>query len=133
MDNSPLYPFGYGLSYTKFSYSNLKLSSGTLNFNNKIKVSVDVTNTGNYDGEEVVQLYIKDEVGSVTRPVKELKGFNKVLLKKGEKKTIEFEISADDLKFYDINMQFVAEPGDFEVTVGGDSASGLSTKFVLVK
>jgi beta-glucosidase len=133
VDNSPLYPFGYGLSYTKFSYSNLKLSSGTLNFNNKIKVSVDVTNTGNYDGEEVVQLYIKDEVGSVTRPVKELKGFNKVLLKKGEKKTIEFEISADDLKFYDINMQFVAEPGDFEVTVGGDSASGLSTKFVLVR
>jgi beta-glucosidase len=133
VDNSPLYPFGYGLSYTKFSYSNLKLSSGTLNFNNKIKVSVDVTNTGNYDGEEVVQLYIKDEVGSVTRPVKELKGFNKVLLKKGEKKTIEFEISADDLKFYDINMQFVTEPGDFEVTVGGDSASGLSTKFVLVR
>ena len=133
VDNSPLYPFGYGLSYTKFSYSNLRLFSGTLNSSNKIKISVDVTNTGNYDGEEVVQLYVKDEVGSVTRPVKELKGFNKILLKKGEKKTVDFEISANDLKFYDINMQFVAEPGDFEVTVGWDCASGLSAKFVLVK
>lgn len=133
VDNSPLYPFGYGLSYTKFSYTNLKISSSTLNFNDKIKVSTDVTNTGNYDGEEVLQLYIKDEVGSVTRPVKELKGFNKIILKKGEKKTVEFEISANDLRFYDINMQFVAEPGDFEVTIGGDSASGLSGKFVLVK
>lgn len=133
VDNSPLYPFGYGLSYTKFAYSNLRLSSGTINGTGKLKVSIDVANTGNFDGEEVVQLYVKDVVGSVTRPVKELKGFNKILLKKGEKKTVEFDITADDLRFYNIDMKFVAEPGDFEVTVGGDSASGLTGKFVLVK
>jgi beta-glucosidase len=131
-DNSPLYPFGYGLSYTKFEYSNLRLSSKTLNANGKLKVSVDVANTGNYDGEEVVQLYVKDAVGSVTRPVKELKGFKKLLLKKGTKQTVEFEISPDDLRFYNIDMQFVAEPGDFEVFVGGSSATGLNDKFVLV-
>lgn len=131
-DNSPLYPFGYGLSYTKFEYSNLKLSSKTLNSNGKLKISVDVANTGNYDGEEVVQLYIKDVVGSVTRPVKELKGFKKLLIKKGTKQTVEFEISPDELKFYNIDMQFVAEPGDFEVFVGGSSATGLNDKFVLV-
>lgn len=131
-DNSPLYPFGYGLSYTKFEYSNLKLSSNTLSASGKLKVTVDVANTGNYDGEEVVQLYIKDAVGSVTRPVKELKGFKKLLLKKGTKQTVEFEISSADLKFYNINMQFVAEPGDFEVFVGGSSAATLNDKFVLV-
>lgn len=131
-DNSPLYPFGYGLSYTKFEYSNLKLSSKTLNANGKLKIAIDVANTGNYDGEEVVQLYIKDVVGSVTRPVKELKGFKKLLLKKGTKQTVEFEISPDDLRFYNIDMQFVAEPGDFEVFVGGSSATGLNDKFVLV-
>lgn len=131
-DNSPLYPFGYGLSYTKFEYSNLKLSSKSLNADGKLKVTVDVANTGNYDGEEVVQLYIKDVVGSVTRPVKELKGFKKILLKKGVKQAVEFEISPQDLKFYNIDMQFVAEPGDFEVFVGGSSATGLNDKFVLV-
>ncbi|MBE99297.1 beta-glucosidase BglX [Flavobacterium coralii] len=133
VDNSPLFPFGYGLSYTTFSYSNLKLSSKTMSMNGNIKVSVDVANTGNYDAAEVVQLYIQDKVGSVTRPVKELKGFEKIMLKKGEKKTIEFTITPEDLKFYDIDMQFTAEPGDFEVTVGGNSASGLQDKFVLVK
>ncbi|TRW27359.1 beta-glucosidase BglX [Flavobacterium zepuense] len=132
-DNSPLYPFGYGLSYTTFAYSNPKLSANTLTASGSIKVSVDVANTGNYDGEEVVQLYIQDKVGSVTRPVRELKGFNKVPLKKGEKKTVEFTITANDLKFYDINMQFVAEPGDFNVFVGGSSAAELTDKFVLVK
>ncbi|WP_297332608.1 beta-glucosidase BglX [Flavobacterium sp.] len=133
VDNSPLFPFGYGLSYTTFSYSNLKLSSKTMSMNGSIKVSVDVANTGNYDAAEVVQLYIQDKVGSVTRPVKELKGFEKIMLKKGEKKTIEFSITPEDLKFYNIDMQFTAEPGDFEVTVGGNSASGLQDKFVLVK
>ncbi|MES2486652.1 MAG: beta-glucosidase BglX [Bacteroidota bacterium] len=132
-DNSPLYPFGYGLSYTSFAYSNLKLSSKSMAANVTIKVMVDVTNTGNYDGEEVVQLYVQDKVGSVTRPVRELKGFKKILLKKGEKQTVEFELSADDLRFYDINMQFVAEPGDFGVFVGGSSATELSDAFVLVK
>jgi len=133
VDNSPLYPFGYGLSYTTFAYSNLKVSTRSLTLNTKMTVSVDVANTGNYDGEEVVQLYVKDVVGSVTRPVKELKGFNKIMLKKGEKKTVIFELSAEDLKFYNIDMQFVAEPGDFEIEVGGSSENGLKDKFVLVK
>jgi len=133
VDNSPLYEFGYGLSYTKFSYSNFKVSSNQINFSQKLKATVEVANTGNYDGEEVVQLYIHDKVGSVTRPVKELKGFQKIFLKKGEKKTVEFEISAEDLKFYGIDMQFAAEPGDFEVFVGGTSATTMKLEFELVK
>lgn len=132
VDNSALYPFGYGLSYTTFGYSNLRLSSPTMNNGGSLKVSVDVSNTGNVDGEEVVQMYIQDVTGSVTRPVKELKGFKKIFLKKGEKKTVDFEISENDLRFYNIDMQFVAEPGDFNVYVGGSSAGGLKDKFVLV-
>ncbi|KOS04860.1 beta-glucosidase [Flavobacterium akiainvivens] len=132
-DNSPLYPFGYGLSYTTFEYSNLKISSKELTANGTVKVTVDVANTGNFDGEEIVQLYIQDEVGSVTRPVRELKGFKKTALKKGEKKTVEFDIKPDDLRFYNIDMQFVAEPGDFKVFVGGSSDAGLTTEFMLVK
>lgn len=132
-ENSPLYAFGYGLSYTKFEYSNLKLSSDKLSGNNKITVTVDVKNTGNYDGEEVVQLYVHDVVGSVTRPVKELKGFTKQLIKKGETKTVTFDISADDLRFYNIDMKFVAEPGYFEVFVGGSSDATLKATFELVK
>lgn len=133
VDNSPLYPFGYGLSYTKFEYSNMKLSANQINFTGKLKVTVDVANTGNFDGEEVVQLYVRDMVGSVTRPVKELKGFEKIALKKGEKKTVTFEISEEDLRFYNIDMEFTAEPGDFEVFVGGSSATEMKDKFVLVK
>lgn len=132
-DNSPLYPFGYGLSYTAFEYSNLKISSKELTANGTIKVSVDVANTGSYDGEETVQFYVQDVVGSVTRPVRELKGFKKTALKKGEKKTVEFEISADDLRFYNIDMQFVAESGDFRIFAGGSSDANLSADFVLVK
>jgi beta-glucosidase len=132
-DNSPLYPFGYGLSYTTFSYSNLKLSTQKLSPNGKVTVTVDVKNTGNFDGEEVVQLYVRDLVGSVTRPVRELKGFNKLLIKKAETKTVTFDISPDDLRFYDINMKFVAEPGDFEVYVGGNSNADLKGTFELVK
>ena len=132
VDNSPLFPFGYGLSYTTFGYSNLRLSSSTMKGEGSIRVSVDVANTGNYDGDEVVQLYVQDVIGSVTRPVKELKGFKKIFLKKGEKKTVEFDVSANDLRFYNIDMQFVAEPGDFNVYVGGSSAGGLKDKFVLV-
>ncbi|AWI26735.1 beta-glucosidase BglX [Flavobacterium pallidum] len=133
VDNSPLYAFGYGLSYTKFDYSNMKLSSEKIGFGQKVKISVDVKNTGNYDGDEVVQLYVKDVVGSVTRPVRELKGFEKISLKKGEMKTVTFEISSDDLKFYNINMQNTAEAGDFEVFVGGNSDASLNGKFELVK
>ena len=131
--NEPLYPFGYGLSYTTFDYSNLKLDKTSMTPNGKITVSVDVKNTGNYDGKEVLQLYIRDLVGTVTRPVKELKGFQKVMINKGETKTITFTITAEDLKFYDYNLNFVAEPGDFEVFVGTDSSTKLKTTFSLTE
>ncbi|WP_026715196.1 beta-glucosidase BglX [Flavobacterium daejeonense] len=131
--NEPLYPFGYGLSYTNFDYSNLKISSDKMNFDEKLKVSIDVANTGNYDGKEIVQLYIRDLVGSVTRPLKELKGFQKIFLKKGEVQTVSFEISVEDLKFYNSDLQFVAEPGQFEVFVGKDSAVENKVSFGLVK
>ncbi|GEP50814.1 glycosyl hydrolase [Flavobacterium noncentrifugens] len=133
VDNSPLFPFGYGLSYTTFAYSNLKISAPQVKFNEKLKVTVDVANTGNYDGTEVVQLYVRDLVGSVTRPVRELKGFERVALKKGEKKSVTFEISSDDLKFYNIDMINTAEAGDFEVFVGGSSDADLKQSFELVK
>jgi len=129
--NEPLFPFGFGLSYTTFDYANLKISSDKMNTNETLKVSVDVTNSGNYDGKEVVQLYIRDLVGSVTRPVKELKGFQKIFLKKGEKQTVTFEISVEDLKFYNSDLKFVAEPGDFEVFVGTNSDTENKVKFEL--
>jgi beta-glucosidase len=131
--NEPLFPFGYGLSYTNFEYSNWTISSDTMNFNEKIKVSVDVTNTGTYDGQEVVQLYIRDVVGSVTRPLKELKGFQKIEIKKGEKKTIRFEISVEDLKFYNSDLEFAAEPGDFQAFLGADSSTNKFMSFKLIK
>lgn len=119
--NTPLYPFGYGLSYTTFSYSDLKLNKKNITTNDKLQVSVTVSNTGNYDGVETVQLYIRDLVGSITRPVKELKGFKKLELKKGESKEVNFTISVEDLKFYNSDLKFVAEPGAFKVFVGGNS------------
>lgn len=131
--NEPLYPFGYGLSYTSFEYSNLKLSTTKINNHETLKVSVVVSNTGKYDGAEVVQLYIRDLVGSVTRPVKELKGFQKIEIKKGQKQTVFFEISEEDLKFYNSDLKFVAEPGDFEVFVGGNSDTLLKEKFEFVE
>jgi len=131
--NEPLFPFGYGLSYTTFEYSNLKTSATKINFNEKVKVSIDVANTGNFDGKEVVQLYTRDIVGSVTRPLKELKGFQKIALKKGEKQTVTFELSAEDLKFYNTDLQFVAEPGEFEIFIGKDSNANINTKIELVK
>jgi beta-glucosidase len=131
--NEPLYPFGYGLSYTAFDYSNLKLSSAQLNAEGTIEVSVEVSNSGDYDGKEVVQLYIRDLVGSVTRPVKELKDFQKVEIKKGETKTITFKLTVEDLKFYNSNLDFVAELGQFQVFVGTDSNTDLMAEFQLVK
>ncbi|MBR9914165.1 MAG: beta-glucosidase BglX [Algicola sp.] len=131
--NEPLYPFGYGLSYTTFDYSNLTLSTTNMNMDGEIKVSVDVTNSGNYDGKEVVQLYIRDLVGSVTRPVRELKGFQKVDIKKGETKTIDFKLTTEDLKFYNSSLDFVAEPGTFQVFVGSDSNAPLTKEFKLSK
>ncbi|NUY82215.1 beta-glucosidase BglX [Flavobacterium sp. MAH-1] len=131
--NEPLFPFGFGLSYTKFEYSNLKISSNKVGMNDTFTVSVDVTNSGNYDGAEVVQLYIRDLVGSVTRPVRELKGFNKTFLKKGEKKTVTFNLSAEDLKFYNSDLQFVAEPGAFQAFVGTNSNADMKVDFELTK
>ena len=120
--NSPLYPFGYGLSYTSFEYDNAKISSKKLERGGILTVSVDVTNTGTMDGEEVVQLYIHDKVGSVVRPVKELKGFKKIHLKKGETKTVEFTIDEERLKMYNLDMEWVAEPGEFEAWIASSSA-----------
>jgi beta-glucosidase len=130
--NEPLYSFGFGLSYTTFDYSNLKISADKMNFDGKVKVTVDVANTGNFDGKETVQLYIRDLVGTVTRPVRELKNFQKIALKKGEKKTVSFDISVEDLKFYNSNLEFTAEPGQFDVFVGGNSNAGLKVSLELV-
>ena len=130
--NEPLFPFGFGLSYTNFEYSNLKLSSVKINFKNTLKVTIDIANTGSFDGKEIVQFYIRDLFASVTRPVKELKGFQKINLKKGEKQTVTFEISAEDLKFYNAALQFVAEPGTFEVFVGSNSDTNTKAAFELV-
>lgn len=131
ISNEPLYPFGYGLSYTTFKYSDVKLSSTSINSNGELTASVTVTNTGKYDGAEVVQLYIRDLVGSVTRPVKELKGFEKVLIKAGESKNVSFKITPELLKFYNYDLNYVFEPGDFEVMIGGDSHDVKSAKFTL--
>lgn len=130
--NSPLFVFGHGLSYTTFKYSDFKLSSQTLNPSGTIQASVTVTNTGDYDGKEVAQLYIRDLVGSVTRPVKELKGFQKVFIKKGETVTVTFKISVEDLKFYNSNLDFVAEPGEFQVAIGTNSDVALKNSFKLL-
>lgn len=131
-DISPLFPFGFGLSYTTFNYSDLKISADKIKRKEILTVEVEITNAGNFDGSEVVQLYIKDLVGSVTRPVKELKEFEKVFLKKGEKKIITFKISSDDLKFYDKNMNFVSEVGTFEIFIGGNSITQNKKSFELV-
>jgi beta-glucosidase len=129
--NAPLYPFGYGLSYTTFEYGKPELSASTLNMGQPLEVAVTVRNTGNYDGEEVVQLYIRDLVGSNSRPVRELKGFQKVLLKKGESRRVTFRLTSDDLRFYNEELQFVSEPGAFEVFVGGNSRDVQSAGFTL--
>jgi len=131
--NEPLYPFGYGLSYTSFSYDHLKLSTDKLSENSSLEISVEVKNTGNYDGKEIVQLYIRDLVGSVTRPVKQLKGFQKIALKKGETKTVSFDLTVEDLKFYNSSLDHVYELGDFEVFVGSNSEENLKSKFELTK
>jgi beta-glucosidase len=120
--NDPLYPFGYGLSYTSFTYANLSVRVE----GSKIMVNVQVANSGNRDGEEVVQLYIRDKVGSVTRPVKELKGFRKVLIKRGEARTITFDLTLEDLAFYHPDLKKYREPGEFQVFVGTNSSETLS-------
>lgn len=131
--NSPLYPFGYGLSYTKFDYGNVVLNKSRIRPADKLQVKVTVTNSGKYDGEETVQLYIRDLVASVTQPVKELRGFQKIFLKKGESREISFTLTVDDLKLYNKDMQWVSEPGDFMVMVGGNSRDLKEASFTLVK
>lgn len=119
--NAPLYPFGYGLSYTTFEYSEPKLSASEMSLGGNVKVSVDVKNTGSMDGKEIVQLYIHDIYATSTRPVKELKGFQKVDIKAGETKTVEFTLTAEDLSYYNHDLQWVCESGDFEIMVGPNS------------
>lgn len=121
VSNDPLYPFGFGLSYTHFIYSNVSLSTLTPKGNQVVKASVTVTNLGSTSGKEVVQLYIRDLVGSITRPVKELKGFQKISLNPGESKTVVFNITPDDLKFYNYDLRYDWEPGEFQVMIGGNS------------
>jgi beta-glucosidase len=130
--NSPLFPFGYGLSYTTFEYKNLKLSDTLISKNNVLEVSVEVANTGNYDGEEVVQIYVRDLVASITRPLKELKGFQKVGIAKDETKKITFVLTETDLSFYHSNLDSKAENGEFEVFVGGNSVDVIAAHFKLV-
>jgi beta-glucosidase len=129
--NEPLFPFGYGLSYTTFEYGDIKLDKTSMTESQQIKVSVEVKNTGSYDGEEVVQLYIRDKVGTNTRPVKELKDFKKVLIKKGESRTVEFTVRVDNLKYYTNELQYIAEKGVFEAMIGGDSDRVKKVEFVL--
>ncbi|MBN8673878.1 MAG: glycoside hydrolase family 3 C-terminal domain-containing protein [Chitinophagales bacterium] len=128
----PKYPFGYGLGYSKFEYSEIRLSKQQFKPGEKMDAIVTVRNTGEYDGEEVVQLYIRDITGSVVRPVKELKGFQKILLKKGEAKEIRFTIGADDLRFYNDKLQYIYEPGEFKLFIGGSSTDVKEADFKLL-
>lgn len=129
--NTPLYPFGYGLSYTTFSYSDVKLNKKTITPNEKLEVTITVTNTGNYDGTETVQLYIRDMVGSITRPVKELRRFEKVSLQKGESRALTFTLGIEDLKFYNNELKRIYEPGAFKVFVGTNAQEVKQADFTL--
>jgi beta-glucosidase len=122
--NTPLYPFGYGLSYTTFDYSEISLNKNSFSKDDEIIASVNITNTGNMDGDEIVQLYIHDRVGEVTRPVKELKGFKKVSIKKGETVKVSFTLRPDDLSYYHEDMSFRYDPGEFELFIAPNSAEG---------
>jgi len=131
---TPLYPFGFGLSYTNYIYSKPKLSKATLSKNEEITVSVSVTNTGKMDGEEIVQLYIRDNVSSATRPIKELKGYKRIFLKVGETKKVDFTLNPESLAFYDLNMKYCVEPGAFTIMTGASSDSNaLQTTILEVK
>jgi beta-glucosidase len=131
--NDPVYPFGFGLSYTTFEYGEIRLSKALLKGNETLTVTVELTNTGKLAGEEVVQLYIGDPVASISRPVKELKSFRKIMLQPGEKKEITLEINPDDLKFYNSNLQYDWEAGDFTVFIGANSRDAKPAKFNWVK
>ncbi|TWV12564.1 beta-glucosidase BglX [Bacteroidaceae bacterium HV4-6-C5C] len=131
INNDPLYPFGYGLSYTNFSYSDVTLSANKMDMKGSVTASVTVTNTGKRDGAEVVQLYIHDLVGSITRPIKELKGFERINLRAGESRKVTFTITPDLLRFYNYDLKHVAEPGDFDVMIGTNSQNVKTTRLIL--
>ena len=132
VSNEPLYPFGYGLSFSSFEYSRIVLDKNIITKSETLSVSVSVKNTGKYAGEETVQLYIRDMVGSITRPVKELKGFEKVYLEPGEIKKLSFSISEKDLRFYNSDLQFLSEPGKFKIFVGTNSVKLEEVEFELL-
>ena len=133
ISNDPVYPFGYGLSYTTFDYSDIKLSKKQLKGNETLTASITLTNTGKVAGEEVVQLYIQEPVASVSRPVKELKNFKKVMLQPGEKKDINIEITNNDLKFYNSDLKYDWESGDFIIYIGTNSRDVKSARVNWVK
>jgi beta-glucosidase len=130
--STPLYPFGYGLSYTSFAYSDLKVKSRSLKKDDTLSVNVKVTNSGDCDGREITQLYVRDLVGSVTRPVKELKAFEKVFLKAGETKELTLTVPVQNLAFTDINYKQTVEAGDFKVFVGTSSEDCLEEDFAVI-
>jgi beta-glucosidase len=130
---TPQFPFGYGLSYTTFKLSNLRLSAPRMRVADKLTVSVDVENTGTRAGDEVVQLYIRDVVATMTRPVKELKGFQRVTLQPGEKRRVDFTLTREHLSFWNRDMRFVVEPGEFRVMVGSNSRDVMEAKFDVVE
>ncbi len=132
VSNDPLYPFGFGLSYTSFTYEKPVLDKSQIHKTDALHVNVKVTNSGNYDGEEVVQLYIQDLVGSITRPVQELKSFQKIFLKKGESRNVQFTITNNDLKFYNSDLKFDSEPGDFRIYTGTNSHDVKEASFTLL-
>jgi beta-glucosidase len=132
VSNDPLYPFGYGLSYTIFSYSDVVLNKKQIRPSESIDITVTISNTGNYDGEETVQLYIQDVAASITQPVKELKRFQKLFLKKGESKPVVFHLNINDLKFYNQDLKQIYEPGEFRVFVGPNSKDVKSASFTLL-
>jgi beta-glucosidase len=133
LPNSPKFPFGFGLSYTTFQYGEIQLSRSSMNAGQKLTAGIPVTNKGNFDGEETLQLYIRDMVGSVVRPVKELKAFQKIFLRKGETRTVTFSVGKEDLRFYNNELNYVFEPGEFKIFIGSNSRDVKEATFQLTK
>ncbi|HMI59630.1 MAG TPA: fibronectin type III-like domain-contianing protein, partial [Puia sp.] len=131
LPNDPKFPFGFGLSYTSFSYSEIGLSTASFKPGQSLTATVTVTNSGKTDGQETVQLYVRDLVGSVVRPVKELKGFEQIFLKAGESRKISFTLHAEDLRFYNDKLEYIFEPGEFRLYIGGNSKDVKETGFIL--
>ena len=130
--NDALYPFGYGLSYTTFEYGDIRLSSDKMTSDGSIKATINVKNTGNRDGDEIVQLYIHDQVAGVSRPVKELKGFQRIHLSAGESKDVTFEITPELLKYYNYNLEYVLDPGTFDLMIGPNSSNLKTVSFTVM-